>query len=115
MCQRRVLNYSKDADKYFMQHSHCRHRFKIPKLLLRPAVAGRRYAVRCGAAWRDAAWRFIEMPLAHFNGAAGVHAAYAQSAECRIEASRVEQASRRTGEQASEHPADFLLLFECKY
>lgn len=72
-------------------------------------------ATRCGAAWRDAAWRFIEMPLAHFNGAAGVHAAYAQSAECRIEASRVEQASRRTGEQASEHPADFLLLFECKY
>lgn len=90
MCQRRVLNYSKDADKYFMQHSHCRHRFKIPKLLLRPAVAGRRYAVRCGAARR-----FIEMPLAHFNGAAGVHAAYAQSAECRIESSRVEQANRR--------------------
>lgn len=50
-----------------------------------------------GAARRDAAWRFIEMPLAHFNGATGVHAAYAQSAECRIEARRVEfySASRR--------------------
>lgn len=39
--EEREMNYSKDADKYFMQHSHSsRHRFKIPKLLLRPAVAG---------------------------------------------------------------------------